>query len=56
MKLLLILMLLIITFIFWLISTALLQNGKNTKLSFIIRSIAYWLAIIISFVIGIYCV
>ena len=49
----LIIVLILITFVLWIFATATIVNGKgNNKIAFIARSISYWIAIIISFIIG----
>lgn len=55
MKIFLIIVLIVVTLTLWLFATALLENSKNTNLSFIDRSVSYWIAIILSFTIGICC-
>jgi hypothetical protein len=55
MKAILILILLIVTVICWIFSTSLVVNGENTPLAFKIKSVLYWVAIILSFAVGFYC-
>jgi hypothetical protein len=54
MDLILIIVFLIVTVICWIFSTSLVVNGENTPLAFKIKSVLYWVAIILSFCIGIY--
>lgn len=42
----------VFTITFWLISTALVVNGKNSGSAFIIRSVFYWIAVILAFCVG----
>jgi hypothetical protein len=54
MKVVLILILLIVAVICWIFSTSLVVNGENTPLAFKIKSVLYWIAIVLSFCVGLY--
>ena len=50
----LIIILIIVVAILWLFATATKENGKDTKTSFILRSVIYWIAIIFTFLVAFY--
>jgi len=52
MKILLILILLIVSVFCWIFSTSLVVNGETTPLAFKIKSVLYWIAVILSFIVG----
>lgn len=54
MNTLLFIILVIILLILWLFATAAKVNGGDSKASFIVRSIVYWIAIIFTFLIAFY--
>ena len=55
MKAILILILLIVTSVCWIFSTKLVVHGGDKSLTFKIKSIFYWIAVILSFSVGFYC-
>ena len=55
MKAILILILLIVTSVCWIFSNNLVINGGDKSLTFKIKSIFYWIAVILSFSVGFYC-
>lgn len=54
MKILLIAILLIISNVCWLFGTSLTVNGENTRTAFIIKSVLYWVAVVLAYGVGLY--
>lgn len=54
MKIVLVLVLVLMLLICWLFGTSVVVNGKTNKTAFIIKTIFYWVAVILSFFVGFY--
>jgi hypothetical protein len=54
MKVALVLVLVLMLMLCWLFATSVVVNGKTNKLAFFIKSIFYWIAVTMSFLVGYY--
>jgi len=44
----------VIAVVCWLFGTSTVVNGKNTKATFIIKSVFYWVAVALAFEVGLF--
>jgi hypothetical protein len=54
MKILLVAIFILIALVCWILATKTTEDGKDTELAFIIKSIFYWAAVVLSFGVGLY--
>lgn len=54
MKILLVVIFIVIAVMSWIFATSVTVDGKNTKDAFIVKTVFYWIAVVLAFSIGYY--